>query len=81
MKDVGSLTDIDDFLKRQRDLYDEPVEDRSGGHWSCRRADDRSRACDIRYGVTRLRSAQNPNQCEMNTRPWENTQVIPKHLH
>lgn len=81
MKDVGSLTDIDDFLKRQRDLYDEPVEKRSGGHWPRRRADDRSRACDIRYGVTRLRSAQNPNQGEINTRYWENVRVNPKHLH
>jgi hypothetical protein len=69
IKDVFSFADIDDFLKRQRNLHDEPVEDRYCGHWPCRWANDRSRAHYVRYGVTLLRSAQNSNVRRMN-RHW-----------
>jgi hypothetical protein len=68
IKDVGSFADIYGFIKRQHDFRDEPEEERSCGYWPCRWANDPSRAYDVRYGVTLLRSAHNPNEGVINMR-------------
>lgn len=66
IKDVGSFTDINGFLKLQGDIRVELEEDRRCAHCTGRFADNCSGRYEIRHGMTLFRSTHNPIEGKMN---------------